>query len=72
MNGVGGRASTTYRATERVFDYEALEPVDGQGQGRAGRDLAAAAARARRFGTDVTRKHNDPARRPRARAAAPR
>ena len=33
----------TYRQTERVFDYEELEPVAGEGQGGAARALASAA-----------------------------
>ena len=52
---VGGVAvgEQTYRATERVFEYEPLEPVRGEGQGGAAAAVAGAAARAR-FGTDVT------------------
>ena len=45
MGGVAvGEA--TYRATERVFEYEALEPVVGEGEGGAARALAADGRRA--------------------------
>ena len=39
---VGGVAvgEPTYRATREVFDYEELDPVDGEGQGRADAGLA--------------------------------
>ena len=58
---VGGIAvgEQTYRATERVFDYEPLEPVAVEGQGGAARALPGAAARGR-FGIDVTRTHATP------------
>ena len=49
----------TYRATERVFEYEQLEPVSVKGKAEPlsiWRPLAALA----RFGTDVTRTHTTP------------
>jgi class 3 adenylate cyclase len=49
----------TYRQTERVFDYEELEPVQVKGKAEPlalWRSLAAHA----RFGTDVTRTHATP------------
>ena len=45
VNGIAV-SEQTYRATERVFDYEAAGAGCGQGQGRAASDLAPAAARA--------------------------
>ena len=59
----------TYRATERVFDYEALRAGGGEGQGGAARALAAARGpRPLRLGRDPHAR--DAARRPRAGEAA--
>ena len=53
---VGGVAVSeqTFRVTERVFEWERLEPVRGEGQGGAARAVAAlAGARAVRLGRDA-------------------
>jgi class 3 adenylate cyclase len=49
----------TYRQTERVFDYEELEPVHVKGKTQALAVYRPLAARAR-FGSDVTRTHKAP------------
>ena len=49
----------TFRATERVFDYEALDPVTVKGKAEPLPLWRRVAARAR-FGTDVTRSHATP------------
>jgi class 3 adenylate cyclase/tetratricopeptide (TPR) repeat protein len=49
----------TYRATERVFDYEPLEPVTVKGKSEPLLIWQPLAARAR-FGADVTRTHATP------------
>ncbi len=58
---VGGVAvgEQTHRATERVFEYEPLEPVSVKGKAEP---LALWVARAAlsRFGTDVTRRYTTP------------
>ena len=41
LNGIAV-SEQTYRATERIFDYEELEPVLGEGEGGAARALAPA------------------------------
>ena len=52
VNGVAV-SEQTYRATERVFEWERARAGDGQGQGGAARALAAAAAAgALRLGRD--------------------
>ena len=58
---VGGIAVSeqTYRQTERVFDYERLEPVDVKGKAEALALWRPLQARAR-FGADVTRTHTSP------------
>ena len=58
---VGGVAvgEQTYRATERVFEFEPLEPVPVKGKAEPLSLWRAMAARAR-FGTDVTRRHTTP------------
>jgi class 3 adenylate cyclase/tetratricopeptide (TPR) repeat protein len=58
---VGGIAVSeqTYRATERVFDYEALEPVSVKGKAEPLAVWRPLTPRAR-FGTDVTRTHTTP------------
>ena len=69
VNGIAV-SEQTYRATERVFDYEELEPVAGEGKGGAARALPPAAApRALRLRRDPHAR--DPARRQGAREAAP-
>ena len=61
VNGVAV-SEQTYRQTERVFDYEQLEPVDGEGEGGAARDLAAAAAAGPvRLGRDPTHRRRSSA-----------
>ena len=45
VNGIAV-SEQTYRQTERVFDYEELEPVAGEGQGGAARPLPPARRRA--------------------------
>jgi class 3 adenylate cyclase/tetratricopeptide (TPR) repeat protein len=49
----------TFRATERVFDYEALAPVTVKGKAQPIPIWRALSARAR-FGTDLTRVHTTP------------
>jgi len=49
----------TYRATERVFEWEQLEPVLVKGKAEPLSLWRPLAARAR-FGTDVTRSHVGP------------
>ena len=49
----------TFRATEHVFVYEALEPVHVKGKAEPVDNWRAHAARAR-FGSDVTRTHTAP------------
>ena len=58
---VGGVAvgEQTYRATERVFEYEPLEPVAVKGKAEPLALWRAMAARAR-FGSDVTRRYTTP------------
>ena len=58
---VGGVAvgEQTYRATERVFEYEPLEPVVVKGKAEPLSLWRARAARAR-FGTDITRRYTTP------------
>ncbi len=58
---VGGIAvsEATYRQTERVFDYEELEPVLVKGKAEPLALYRPLAARAR-FGSDVTRTHATP------------
>ena len=58
---VGGVAvgEQTYRATERVFEYEPLEPVSVKGKAEPLALWRARAARAR-FGTDITRRYTTP------------
>ena len=58
---VGGVAVSeqTYRQTERVFDYEPLEPVAVKGKTEPLAIFRPLQARAR-FGTDVTRTHTTP------------
>ena len=58
---VGGVAvgEQTYRATERVFEYEPLEPVSVKGKAEPLALWRATAARAR-FGTDITRRYTTP------------
>jgi tetratricopeptide (TPR) repeat protein len=49
----------TYRATERVFEYEPLEPASVKGKAEPLTLWRAKAARAR-FGTDITRRYTTP------------
>ena len=58
---VGGVAASeqTYRQTERVFDYERLEPAVVKGKAEPVAIWRPLRARAR-FGTDVTRSHATP------------
>jgi class 3 adenylate cyclase/tetratricopeptide (TPR) repeat protein len=49
----------TYRATERMFDYEELEPVQVKGKAEPLALYRPRAARGR-FGSDVTRTHTTP------------
>jgi class 3 adenylate cyclase/tetratricopeptide (TPR) repeat protein len=49
----------TYRATERIFDYEELEPVQVKGKAEPVALYRPLAARGR-FGSDVTRTHTTP------------
>jgi class 3 adenylate cyclase/tetratricopeptide (TPR) repeat protein len=49
----------TYRATERIFDYEPLEPVTVKGKSDPLAIYRPLAARAR-FGSDITRTHSTP------------
>lgn len=55
VNGVAV-SEQTYRATERIFDYEPLEPVTVKGKQQPLALYRPLAARAR-FGSDVTRSH---------------
>jgi class 3 adenylate cyclase len=58
---VGGVAvgEQTHRATERVFEYEPLEPVPAKGKAEPVALWRARAARSR-FGTDITRRYTTP------------
>jgi class 3 adenylate cyclase/tetratricopeptide (TPR) repeat protein len=58
VNGVAV-SEQTYRATERVFDYEQLEPVQVKGKAEPLVLFHPLAARAR-FGSDLTRTHATP------------
>src|ERR687888_505821 len=58
VNGIAC-SEQTYRVTERVFDYEALEPVEVKGKAAPLLLFRPLAARAR-FGSDVTRTHSTP------------
>ena len=49
----------TYRATERIFDYEPLEPVSVKGKAEPLAIFRPLQPRAR-FGSDVTRTHATP------------
>jgi predicted ATPase len=52
-------SETTYRATERIFEYEPLEPVSVKGKPEPLALYRPLAARAR-FGSDITRTHATP------------
>src|SRR5439155_19036196 len=68
VNGIAV-SEQTYRQTERVFSYEELAPVQVKGKAEPlsiWRPLEAHS----RFGTDVTRAHTTPSRRPGAGEAA--
>ena len=58
VNGIAV-SEQTYRATERVFEYEQLEPVELKGKAQPTAIWRPLQARAR-FGTDVTRTHSTP------------
>jgi class 3 adenylate cyclase len=58
VNGIAV-SEPTYRATERAFDYEQLEPVQVKGKAEPLPLYRPLAARAR-FGSDVTRAHTTP------------
>jgi class 3 adenylate cyclase/tetratricopeptide (TPR) repeat protein len=58
VNGVAV-SEQTYRATERVFDYELLDPVSVKGKSEPLAIYRPLQARAR-FGSDVTRTHTTP------------
>ncbi len=58
VNGIGC-SETTYRQTERVFDFDELEPVTVKGKTEALRLYRPLQAHAR-FGSDVTRTHTTP------------
>jgi len=58
VNGIAC-SEQTFRQTERVFDYEQLEPVAVKGKAELLSLFRPLAARAR-FGTDVTRTHATP------------
>ena len=58
VNGIAV-SEQTYRATERIFDYEELEPVQVKGKAKPLALYRPLAARAR-FGSDVTRTHATP------------
>jgi len=58
VNGIAV-SEQTYLATERVFDYEALEPVSVKGKAEPLAIWRPLQARAR-FGSDVTRAHATP------------
>jgi class 3 adenylate cyclase len=55
VNGIAV-SKPTYRATERVFDYEELEPAEAKGKAEPLSVWRPLRARAR-FGSDVTRTH---------------
>ena len=70
VNGVAV-GDGTYRATERVFEWEELEPIDAKGKSApvaVRRPLRPVA----RFGSDVIRTHTTRVRRSRGRTIAPR
>src|SRR5262249_14116201 len=52
-------SAQTFRQTERVFDYEELEPIDAKGKSLPLAAFRPLAARAR-FGAEVTRMHLTP------------
>jgi class 3 adenylate cyclase/tetratricopeptide (TPR) repeat protein len=58
VNGVAV-GEQTYRSTERVFEYEPLQPVSVKGKAEPLSLWRATAARAR-FGTDITRQYRTP------------
>ncbi len=58
VNGIAV-SEQTYRATERVFEYEELEPVQVKGKAEPLALYRPLAARAR-FGSDITRTHATP------------
>jgi class 3 adenylate cyclase len=58
VNGIAV-SEQTYRATERIFEYEELEPVQVKGKAEPLALYRPLAARAR-FGSDVTRTHTTP------------
>ena len=58
INGIAV-SETTYRATERIFDYEELEPVAVKGKPEPLAIFRPLASRAR-FGADLTRTHATP------------
>src|ERR671930_2734132 len=58
VNGIAV-SEQTYRATERMFDYEELEPVQVKGKAEPLALYRPRAARGR-FGSDVTRTHTTP------------
>jgi class 3 adenylate cyclase/tetratricopeptide (TPR) repeat protein len=58
VNGIAV-SEHTYRATERIFDYEALAPVEVKGKAQSLAIYRPLRARAR-FGSDVTRTHATP------------
>jgi class 3 adenylate cyclase/tetratricopeptide (TPR) repeat protein len=58
INGIAV-SETTYRATERIFDYEELEPVAVKGKPEPLAIFRPLASRSR-FGSDVTRTHATP------------
>ena len=58
VNGIAC-SEQTYRATERVFEYEVLEPVEVKGKAEPLALFRPLSPRAR-FGTDVTRTHTTP------------
>jgi class 3 adenylate cyclase len=58
VNGIAV-SEQTYRVTERIFDYEPLEPVSVKGKSEPLPLYRPLAARAR-FGSEVTRTHSTP------------
>ena len=58
VNGIAV-SEATYRATERVFEFEELEPVQVKGKAQRLAIFRPLAPRAR-FGSDVTRTHTTP------------
>jgi class 3 adenylate cyclase/tetratricopeptide (TPR) repeat protein len=58
VNGIAV-SEATYRATERVFDWEPLQPVQVKGKGKPLSLWRPLVPRAR-FGSDVTRSHSTP------------